>query len=89
MSDIIKELDKAAKNAKKEAEKILINTMVVNALKIKKGFIKGQYGDQISNIKDEIKTQLSTITSQLESLSEGKWSKSAKKSLEKSKKKFD
>lgn len=89
MSDILKELDKAAKEAKKFAEKVLVTTSVAKAVELETFLSKNEYKNQISNKKSEITSQLDTITSQLESLSEGKWSKSAKKSLKKSKKQFD
>lgn len=88
MSDILKELDKAAKEAKKLAEKVLITTSVAKAVEFKTFLSKNKYHNQISNKKDNIKNQIDTISNQLENLSKGKWAKSAQKSLTKTENHF-
>lgn len=89
MSDILKELDKDVKKAKKAAEKLLIQTVVVTTAKNKKGFTKTTYKNLISAKKDDIKEKLDIIINQIESSGKGKWAKSAKNHLEKAEKKLD
>ncbi|MGX5377008.1 hypothetical protein ACWCL1_01870 [Ligilactobacillus sp. LYQ135] len=89
MSDILKELDKDVKKAKKAAEKLLIQTVVVTTAKKKRKSTKTKYKNQISTKKDDIKEELDIIINQLESSGKGKWAKSAKSHLEKAEKKLD
>lgn len=89
MSDILKDLDKGVKEAKKTAEKLLIQTVVAVTAKSKKGIIKTKYKNEIADKKADIKSNLDIITNQLESSGKGKWSKSAINHLEKAEKKLD
>lgn len=89
MDDILKDLDENIKNAKKAAEKLLIQTMLAGAIKNRKKSIKKKYKGKISDKKSEISEQLDLIITELDELGKGKWAKSAEKKMKKSKKQFE